>query len=154
MWLLNVVKCGCSLWWNVGKSMLNQCFRWKFLRFDHQSNGGRWAAISLRHMYGFKMSWVGDNNRLNVVKTVLKSDTKLSFPNVCWWIWRTWRNLCVGDVAGDFHCELRRPRLGISKRFTLQDLFVLRSCVGWAFRYSGWWLGHPSEKYEFVNWDD
>ena len=19
---------------------------------------------------------------------------------------------------------------------------------------SGWWLGHPSEKYEFVNWDD
>ena len=18
----------------------------------------------------------------------------------------------------------------------------------------GWWLGHPSEKYEFVNWDD
>ena len=21
-------------------------------------------------------------------------------------------------------------------------------------RYTGWWLGHPSEKYEFVNWDD
>ena len=20
--------------------------------------------------------------------------------------------------------------------------------------YPGWWLGHPSEKYEFVNWDD
>ena len=20
--------------------------------------------------------------------------------------------------------------------------------------FSGWWLGHPSEKYEFVNWDD
>ena len=20
--------------------------------------------------------------------------------------------------------------------------------------YTGWWLGHPSEKYEFVNWDD
>ena len=20
--------------------------------------------------------------------------------------------------------------------------------------YSGWWLGHPSDKYEFVNWDD
>ena len=19
---------------------------------------------------------------------------------------------------------------------------------------SGWWLGHPSEKYDFVNWDD
>ena len=19
---------------------------------------------------------------------------------------------------------------------------------------AGWWLGHPSEKYEFVNWDD
>ena len=19
---------------------------------------------------------------------------------------------------------------------------------------TGWWLGHPSEKYEFVNWDD
>ena len=25
----------------------------------------------------------------------------------------------------------------------------------WILRYStGWWLGHPSEKYEFVNWDD
>ena len=21
-------------------------------------------------------------------------------------------------------------------------------------KFSGWWLGHPSEKYEFVNWDD
>ena len=21
-------------------------------------------------------------------------------------------------------------------------------------KLSGWWLGHPSEKYEFVNWDD
>ena len=20
--------------------------------------------------------------------------------------------------------------------------------------FAGWWLGHPSEKYEFVNWDD
>ena len=20
--------------------------------------------------------------------------------------------------------------------------------------FSGWWLGHPSETYEFVNWDD
>ena len=20
--------------------------------------------------------------------------------------------------------------------------------------YAGWWLGHPSEKYELVNWDD
>ena len=20
--------------------------------------------------------------------------------------------------------------------------------------YAGWWLGHPSETYEFVNWDD
>ena len=20
--------------------------------------------------------------------------------------------------------------------------------------YTGWWLGHPSEKYDFVNWDD
>ena len=20
--------------------------------------------------------------------------------------------------------------------------------------YPGWWLSHPSEKYEFVNWDD
>ena len=19
---------------------------------------------------------------------------------------------------------------------------------------AGWWLGHPSEKYDFVNWDD
>ena len=25
---------------------------------------------------------------------------------------------------------------------------VLAMCL------SGWWLGHPSEKYEFVNWDD
>ena len=23
-----------------------------------------------------------------------------------------------------------------------------------SFSISGWWLGHPSEKYEFVNWDD
>ena len=23
-----------------------------------------------------------------------------------------------------------------------------------AITVSGWWLGHPSEKYEFVNWDD
>ena len=22
------------------------------------------------------------------------------------------------------------------------------------YRISGWWLGHPSEKYEFVHWDD
>ena len=22
------------------------------------------------------------------------------------------------------------------------------------FLMAGWWLGHPSEKYEFVNWDD
>ena len=24
----------------------------------------------------------------------------------------------------------------------------------WRTEYPGWWLGHPSEKYEFVNWDD
>ena len=22
------------------------------------------------------------------------------------------------------------------------------------YMYTGWWLGHPSEKYDFVNWDD
>ena len=24
----------------------------------------------------------------------------------------------------------------------------------WIIYESGWWLSHPSEKYEFVNWDD
>ena len=24
----------------------------------------------------------------------------------------------------------------------------------WIIYGYGWWLGHPSEKYEFVNWDD
>ena len=23
-----------------------------------------------------------------------------------------------------------------------------------SYHYTAWWLGHPSEKYEFVNWDD
>ena len=22
------------------------------------------------------------------------------------------------------------------------------------YNYTGWWLSHPSEKYELVNWDD
>ena len=24
----------------------------------------------------------------------------------------------------------------------------------WGLAFTGWWLSHPSEKYEFVNWDD
>jgi len=24
----------------------------------------------------------------------------------------------------------------------------------WSLNMSGWWLSHPSEKYEFVSWDD
>ena len=24
----------------------------------------------------------------------------------------------------------------------------------WNLFFAGWWLGHPSEEYDFVNWDD
>ena len=32
--------------------------------------------------------------------------------------------------------------------FTQQTIFA------WLTKYTGWWLTYPSEKYEFVSWDD
>ena len=47
-----------------------------------------------------------------------------------------------------------RPQVGmnvlvIPKKHPKKDLSLTM-----AHSYTGWWLGHPSEKYEFVNWDD
>ena len=36
-------------------------------------------------------------------------------------------------------------------KITIETHYYIR--IFTAF-FSGWWLGHPSEKYEFVNWDD
>ena len=36
---------------------------------------------------------------------------------------------------------------------TPQGMWVVTIGLG-QYIVSGWWLGHPSEKYEFVNWDD
>ena len=49
---------------------------------------------------------------------------------------------------------LRFPEMGKKTHFVIYG-------IDWDFfskvinnNQPGWWLGHPSEKYEFVNWDD
>ena len=37
---------------------------------------------------------------------------------------------------------------------TSSRFFQTRSVKITEHIFTGWWLGHPSEKYEFVNWDD
>ena len=36
----------------------------------------------------------------------------------------------------------------------MADKGSISTCIHVQCTYTGWWLGHPSEKYEFVNWDD
>ena len=41
----------------------------------------------------------------------------------------------------------------------LDPFFPAATAHGYSFHqtagiFAGWWLGHPSEKYEFVHWDD
>ena len=31
---------------------------------------------------------------------------------------------------------------------------LLNHILDWLYIYTGWWLTYPSEKYEFVSWDD
>ena len=50
--------------------------------------------------------------------------------------------------TGDHH--LQKPREGWLK--WSQKVSAGETCK--QPTSSGWWLGHPSEKYEFVNWDD
>ena len=38
-------------------------------------------------------------------------------------------------------------RLSLGSKFA-EETHTVQSCI------SGWWLSHPSEKYEFVSWDD
>ena len=38
-------------------------------------------------------------------------------------------------------------------RGTGSEVLVWKSC-GYEEYDTGWWLSHPSEKYEFVSWDD
>ena len=49
--------------------------------------------------------------------------------------------------------------LGRARSYTLMTLCIPSMLYTWLYQlyiyiYTGWWLGHPSEKYEFVNWDD
>ena len=43
---------------------------------------------------------------------------------------------------------LEPEQLGGSISLVISQSYGKPPCI------SGWWLGHPSEKYEFVNWDD
>ena len=54
----------------------------------------------------------------------------------------------------------RKIRKSWQQRPCLKDAVFSRKTSNWQSPRrckrtdSGWWLGHPSEKYEFVNWDD
>ena len=47
--------------------------------------------------------------------------------------------------------EMHAIGQSVSKKVTFQRL---ATTIHVWYCITGWWLGHPSEKYEFVNWDD
>ena len=74
-----------------------------------------------------------------------------------------WKDPNLSPKKCRYHCITRAgTSRSASRAFMTQRLTVttqpvetvpkLSCCLGQST--SGWWLGHPSEKYEFVNWDD
>ena len=45
------------------------------------------------------------------------------------------------------------PPIYVYKKMSVQPLKSVIKITE-AYTLTGWWLGHPSEKYEFVSWDD
>ena len=77
----------------------------------------------------------------------------------------TQRLLANSDVSGHGPSHARTLRSDSRKNSTnspspsgpkaqwqLGPSEMLKEC--WPATWAGWWLGHPSEKYDFVNWDD
>ena len=59
----------------------------------------------------------------------------------------------VGKPGEKKWMNMANNGLDENRRFTSSTCeFSLARCV--ELPKAGWWLGHPSEKYEFVNWDD
>ena len=58
---------------------------------------------------------------------------------------KSWKSYVIWVICSQFF--LRSSHRNIES-FACHNVWCL--CKG----LSGWWLGHPSEKYEFVNWDD
>ena len=51
------------------------------------------------------------------------------------------------------------PSCTAMEALCLDPFFPAATAHGYSFHqtagiFAGWWLGHPSEKYEFVNWDE
>ena len=86
--------------------------------------------------------------------------------NMCAW---TTNDDCFDKKACEWGCQCCHCvfffRLGIFfHQFLRENISENEKCFGaktstiqvvaHAYFLAGWWLGHPSEKYEFVNWDD
>ena len=50
--------------------------------------------------------------------------------------------------------RLNRGKSWLNTRWCPPRQLVLKHHMSTTRPFTGWWLGHPSEKYEFVNWDD
>ena len=61
---------------------------------------------------------------------------KRSEPPINWTEW---------PRAQEFHKRATQPRGKLMTKWTSCDLYLI---------YTGWWLTYPSEKYEFVSWND
>ena len=55
-------------------------------------------------------------------------------------------------ISSESSLRLKRCRESPEKKWKKHG--SLFEWTKWSTIITGWWLGHPSEKYEFVNWDD
>ena len=62
-------------------------------------------------------------------------------------------NIPVSNISHMFHTYQVLLMLDIFMIFRKYQTIYIYTYKLYLF-IPGWWLGHPSEKYEFVNWDD
>ena len=93
-------------------------------------------------------------------------DIQVLFQSASWWVLRIYNSQGIGEQI----CQEPPPRIfllggeqkthRVSSRFSRQkkpSQWMVESQLQWRSPPNIFWLvvfGHPSEKYEFVNWDD
>ena len=151
----------------------------KLFRSFHSNNPkdpkrfGRWGLQPHPHPSQLKLMWRCKPKDLGGPQVAHPNPTTLVGRNIdtlygMIWLWQKhplnigeWAFISVLEVSLFFvgsrilrHAQISRSWL-IDSRFRVWGFLKMRHPQVMRFKtWSGWWLSHSSEKYEFVSWDD